>query len=139
MFRLDSAHTIKTIVNTFGCEIPTTIHHSVLSILNEHTLKVRCQKGYEFGGSNNFSRSSSRFKKKIRFIKCRNSTIVNNVLPKCIRIGKSVDQDLVKHQRVKNVHAAKNRHTKMVKEQHIERPGYKHNKNAKHTKGLELV
>ena len=55
-----------------------------MSIVNEQTLKVRCQKGYQFGGESNLSKRGAR--KKIRFIRCRNSTIINRQLPNCKRI-----------------------------------------------------
>ena len=58
-----------------------------MSIVNEQTLKVRCQKGYQFGGESNLSNRGAR--KKIRFIRCRNSAIINRKLPKCKRIGNS--------------------------------------------------
>ena len=60
-----------------------------MSILNEQTLKVRCQKGYQFGGESNLSNRGAR--KKIRFIRCRNSAIINRKLPKCKRIGNPND------------------------------------------------
>ena len=55
-----------------------------MSIVNEQTLKVRCQKGYQIGEESNSSKRGAR--KKIRFIRCRNSTIINRQLPKCKRI-----------------------------------------------------
>ena len=55
-----------------------------MSIVNEQTLKVRCQKGYQIGEESNLSKRGAR--KKIRFIRCRNSTIINRQQPKCKRI-----------------------------------------------------
>ena len=131
---LDSANAVNRIINSFGCEIPTSIQHSILSIVNEHTLKVRCQKGYEFGGSDNFS--TNRSKRKIRFVQCRNSVIINNVLPRCIPNGNSLHrhQHGVKSKRVKSLLEDTNSHSRTWKEDHNELSGYK---NAKHTKGLK--
>ena len=58
-----------------------------MSIVNEQTLKVRCQKGYQFRGESKLSNRGA--KNKIKFIRCRNSTIINRKLPICKRIGNS--------------------------------------------------
>ena len=131
---LDSSNEVQRIVKTFGCEIPTTVHHSIMSIINEHTLKVHCQKGYEFESSSFSNRS---VKKKIRFIRCRNSKILNKRLPKCRRIDKQLPQG--QHQENKNLHRFNHSHIKHAKERQNKRNRIIHNKDANHTKGINVV
>ena len=130
---------VQKIVKTFGCDIPTSIHHSVMSIVNEHTLKVRCQKGFQFGGLN--LTNNNRTKKKIRFIKCRNSVIVNNVLPKCVSTGKPLyrNQQVENHKDGKSLRGSERSHPKTVKERQINHRRHKHKKDGKYTKGFKLV
>ena len=90
--------TIEKAVKTFGCEIPTNIHHSIMSIVSQHTLRVRCQKGYKFEISG-VVRPKHLSKKNLRYLKCRNSKIVNKYLPKCIRIHNDVHQMSTNHRK----------------------------------------
>ena len=91
-FDTANASRISRFVKSFGCEIPTSIHHSILSVLNKNIIKVRCQNGFKFSKpiSSKTISSSNDFislKKKFQFIRCRNSKIVNNVLPKCVPVN----------------------------------------------------
>ena len=96
--KLYSIGTIEKAVKTFGCEIPTNVHHSIMSIVSQHTLRVRCQKGYKFEKSGVVRQKHLR-KKNLRYLKCRNSRIVNKYLPKCIRIHNDVHQMSANHRK----------------------------------------
>ena len=101
--------TIKKAVKTFGCEIPTNVHHSIMSIVSRHTLRVRCQKGYKFEKPG-VVRPKLLRKKNIRYLRCRNSKIVNKYLPKCIRIHNDVHQMTSNHRKEKVIRRPERNH-----------------------------
>ena len=101
-----------------------------MSIVNEQTLKVRCQKGYQFGGESNLSNRGAR--KKIRFIRCRNSAIINRKLPKCKRIGNS--------NHPYPLHAKSNfNEDKITKVRYYTSIKHDHHKHENKAKGFKLI